>query len=353
MTQKSQKRLKKVFFPLGVFFLVYIIQALISIGAVGFYFIHNGSERINDIVTYTKNYSLTMGDAFADAAELSYRAGSYTTLKSLYQEKIRKNTIDEAFFALKNGKIMVHSSKETVKELKGNLANDEFSYNLDMIQQPLKEKKGSITFTDYNIIELRTPFKRRKRKLLQKYLYEPIESTGWLVTRAVFSKNKPVGTVSFIISKKRVFNYIKGHIETSRRYLTRALAGSGVCAFFISLFVFFRYRSIQKKTEKIVAARTGAQPAAGQKIRPVTPLPLPGEGTVAAEPAAAEDGFTIDLSAEPAETAESESISMDELVSLDGKTAATDISTKITAMKNRQVKDPIPAKEKESSHDLH
>lgn len=352
MTIDSRHTLKKVFFPLGVFFLVYIFEALIAVGTIGYYFQHTGKMRINDIVSYTRNYSLTMGEAFADVAELSLKSGDYSNLKTLYQEKIRENTIDEAFFILKDGKIIVHSSRDTAKELKGNLANDEFTYNLDMIQKPLFKKGKEISFSDYNIITKRSPFKRNERKLLGKYLYEPIETTGWLVTRAVNKKGKPAGTVSFLISKDRVFNFIQTHMKESRRYLLWSLTGSGAFALLISLFIFIRYRGIQKKTERIVTLREEAR----TKELPLRKVEIADTDTMQEEeeiPVGSDDDFTIDLTVQTGDSAESESITLNDLVKIDGATMEKDITTEVKALKNRQVKDPIQVNEKEAANDIH
>ncbi len=353
MTIQSKQTFKKVFFPVGVFFLVYIVEALISVGSIGYYFQHTGKLRINDIVSYTKNYSITMGEAFADVAELSLKTKDFSTLKRLYQEKIRENTIDEAFFILKNGKIIVHSSKKITDELRGNLANDEFTYNMDMIQQPLQEKTKETTFSDYNIISIRSPFKRNERKLLRKYLYQPIESNGWLVTRAVYLDKKPAGTVSFIISKNRVFNFIKSHMLESRRYLLWSLAGSGAFALLISIFIFIRYRGIQKKTERIlmsdISMKRDLDIIPSKHITPsnadITPYDkiIPGE----------DDIYTIDLSIQGDNSSDSESISMNDLVDIDGASMGNDIAAEVKILKNRQVKDPIPVNDKEASNDIH
>jgi len=348
MIIEARKKLKKVFYPLGIFFLVFIIEVIISTGSVGYYFLDTGKARINDIVSYTKNYSMTMGDAFADVAQLSLEKKDYGTVKNLFQQKIRENTIDEAFFVLNNGTIVVHSNRETSKELRGNLANDEFSYNLDMILMPARKQSRDVIFSDYNIIAKRSPFKRRERKLLEKYLYEDIDSNGWLVTRAVFHKKKAAGAVSFIISKDRVFSFIEKHIVQCRRYLELSLMGSGGFAFFLSLIVFIRYRWIQRKTARHVEARVEAmvfnrrEETESEKIEIIR--------TDAGQPVTGEEVVTIDLGLPPAGNEETVTIELDDLVSIDGSSG---LNPMLPAGQKREIKDPIPLSEKEATNDFH
>ncbi|PKL39763.1 MAG: hypothetical protein CVV44_05955 [Spirochaetae bacterium HGW-Spirochaetae-1] len=248
MTTEKKIKIRKKIFPLGMFLLIFIIQSFIVVSAMTLYFISTGKKRIADMEKYTRNYSMTLADAFADVAELSFRTRQYKTLQSLFREKIRGNTIDEAFFVLNNGSIVVHSNGEIEKELSGNIANDEFTYNLDMILAPSLKKSRETHFSDYNIISQRNPFPRDQRDLIEKYLYPDVRIMGWLIGRAVYSGNKPVGTVNFLISKKRIFDFIKVHIEETIMYLRYGLEGSLAMAFLLSLIILFRYRSIQKKT---------------------------------------------------------------------------------------------------------
>jgi|GEM_PF-618197 len=348
MTIEARKKLRKVFYPLGIFFLVFFIEVVISTGTVGYYFLDTGKARISDIVSYTKNYSMTMGDAFADVAQLSLEKKNYATVKKLFQQKIRENTIDEAFFVLNNGSIVVHSNRETIKELKGNLANDEFSYNLDMILMPAQKQSRDVVFSDYNIITTRNPFKRRKRELLGKYLYEDIDSNGWLVTRAVYHKNKAAGAVSFIISKDRIFSFIKNHYEQCRRYLKLSLMGSGAFAFFLSLIVFIRYRWIQRKTARHVEARVEAivfkdrQETESEAIEVIKPD--------TGQPGTSEEVVTIDLGLPPAGTEETVTIELDDLVSIEAGSGLTPMHP---ADQKREIKNPIPISEKEVPNDFH
>ena len=348
MTIEARKKLKKAFYPLGIFFLVFIIEVILSTGSIGYYFLDTGKARVSDILSYTKNYSMTMGEAFADVAQLSLEKKNYTTVKKLFHQKIRENTIDEAFFILNNGTIVVHSNRETSKELKGNLANDEFSYNLDMILMPAREKSHEVIFSDYNIIAQRNPFKRRERELLGTYLYEDIDSNGWLVTRAVYHKDKAAGAVSFIISKDRIFSFIKNHLAQCRYYLECALMGSVGFAFFISLVVFIRYRWIQRKTARHVEARVEAmvfnkqQETASEKIEIIQPD--------AGQPSPNEDIVTRDLGIPSAGPEETVTIELDDLVSIDGSSGLNPIHP---AGQKREIKDPIPLSGKEAPSDFH
>ena len=230
--------------------MLFIVESIIATGATVAYFIYSGKKRIGVIESYTRNYSITLAEAFAEVAGFSYRAGSYRDLKILFREKIQANTIDEAFFVLRDGSLIVHSSREIEKILRGNIANDEFAYNIDLILRPVFKKSRKIQFTHYNIMGKIVPFTRDERRLLKKYMYSDINTLGWLISRAVFVRGKPVGTVNFIISKDRIFDFLLAHIEESMRFLIYALCGAFVLSLVVSMVVLMRYRSIQEKTRQ-------------------------------------------------------------------------------------------------------
>ena len=253
MTDKTRPYKKKGF-PIGIFLLIFVTGSLISAGALTAYFLNTGKGRIADIEKYTKNYSVSMAEIFGDMAELSFRTRRYGELKKLFSREISEDTIDQAFFVLNNGRIIVHSNEEVIKELRGNISNDEFTYNTDMILAPSVQKSRDTVFTPYNVLGTKLPFPRRERRLIKKYLYEGVSEPGWLVTRSVFYKKKAVGTVNFIISKERIYRFISSHIDRTKKLLTIAIGASFATALLLSLIIFLRYRSIQKKTARLVAA---------------------------------------------------------------------------------------------------
>jgi hypothetical protein len=253
MTEKKKKTLKKIIFPVGIFLLIFLAETIIGITGVVTYFYFSGKKNIREIETYTVNYSKTMAEAFARVAEFSYISKKYTSLNSLFHEKIEENTIDEAFFVMDDGRLIVHSNTTTEKELMGNIAVDEMSYNLDMILRPVQAKSTELFLNNYNIVNKIIPFKRQERELLKKYVYRDIDSTGWLFTKGVFVKEKPVGSVNFIVSKERIYSYIHAAINQARRYSIIVIAASAILAFFISIVVFVRYRSIQKNALESMA----------------------------------------------------------------------------------------------------
>lgn len=246
MTEYKKIKLKRLIFPAGIFLLMFVSQSILGTAGVISYFYFSGKKSISDIESYTVNYSKTMAEAFARVAEFSYSSKNYSSLKTLFHEKIEQNTIDEAFFVLSDGKLIVHSSTTAEKQLRWNIATDEMAYNLDMILLPVHSKSRDLLLNNYNIVDKTVPFKRQERDLLKKYIYKDINSTGWLFTKSVFNKDKPVGTVNFIISKERVYASIQESINHARYYSLLIITISMALSFFIALIVLFRYRSIQK-----------------------------------------------------------------------------------------------------------
>jgi hypothetical protein len=237
---------KKKIYPVGIFLLQLIILLLLSAGISSLYFYFTVKKELAEIVKNTQNYSITLAEAFARVAELSYPSGKYHKLKSLFQDKIQADIIDEAFFVLSDGKIIVHSKKEIAKKLNGNIASDEFAYNMDLILLPLKKYSNEAQFIDYNIINNKIPFDKRERYLIREYIYNKIDITGWLTTRAVFVKNKPIGTMNFIIGKQRIYNSIFSLIEESAKLLLLLCIISFTVSLFVASIIYVRYRTISK-----------------------------------------------------------------------------------------------------------
>ncbi len=252
---------KKKIYPVGIFILQLIILLLLSATISSLYFYFTIKKELGEIVKNTKNYSITLAEAFGRVAELSYPSRKYHKLKSLFQDKIKADIIDEAFFVLSDGKIIVHSKKEIVKKLNGNIASDEFSYNRDLILLPLKKYSKEVQFIDYNIINNKIPFDKRERYLIKKYIYNKIDITGWLVTRAVFVKNKPIGTMNFIIDKQRIYNRIFSLIEESAKLLILLCIISFALSLFVASIIYVRYRTISK-----LATKTALTSEEGERI---------------------------------------------------------------------------------------
>jgi len=246
MTEHKKKKLKRLIFPLGIFLLMFIAQSVLGTAGVISYFFYSGKKNIAEIENYTINYSKTMAEAFARVAEFSYTTKQYTSLKTLFHEKIEENTIDEAFFVLSDGKLIVHSSTTAEKELMWNIASDEMAYNIDMILLPVQTKSSELLLNNYNIVNKTIPFPRQERDLLKKYVYKDLSSTGWIFTKGIFPKGKPAGTVNFIVSKDRIYASIQSSIDQAKYYTFLVVTVSIFLSFFISLIVLFRYRSIQK-----------------------------------------------------------------------------------------------------------
>ena len=250
MTDKNRKKMKKWIFPAGIFLLLFITETIIFTGASLSYLYFQGKKDIGQIEKYTVNYSSTLAEAFAGVAELSFRTKKYSALITLFHEKIEENTIDEAFFILADGRLIAHSNTTIEKGLAGNIANDEMSYNIDLLLRPVTLNSSELFLSPYNIINKEIPFSRAEREYIQKYYYRDINSSGWLFTRGVFVKGKPVGTVNFIISKDRIFNSVKDQIKKVKLAVIAVPVISFVISLLISLIVMFRYRSIQKISEK-------------------------------------------------------------------------------------------------------
>ncbi|MCU0847597.1 MAG: hypothetical protein MUD12_06885 [Spirochaetes bacterium] len=291
----GRKPVKGKGFPAGIFFFLFFTEVLLSVAGTAVYFYYGGRSGISEIERYTRSYSVTMAEAFARVAEMGYRNRKHARLSALFHEKIGENVIDEAFFVLKDGKLVAHYSTDVEKKMKGSLANDEFAYNLDLILQPARKGSSETQFTDYNYMSLQVPFREPVRKALKDYFYKGIESTGWLASRAVFIDKKPVGTVSLIIGKKRVYEFIWRRIRISGAAMTVSVSAAFIISLVISLVVFVRTRSAQK------SALLCGSPEDFYPVEPSDIIPFNGPET--AQGHGAQDAITIELTTDAGRSA--------------------------------------------------
>jgi hypothetical protein len=163
---------------------------------------------------------------------------------------------------------MAHSSAEGEKAVAGNIAGDEFTYNRDQIFLPLAGKTNEVHFLEYNIVARTAPFDRRQREFIKRILYPAIGSTGWLATRAVCYRGKPVGTINFIISKDEIYSVITKTAADTRRLLTLLLLGSLFVSLIVSVMVFLRIRRVSVPAPAGADFGTGADAAHSRRVAP-------------------------------------------------------------------------------------
>jgi len=249
---ETNNKKNKYIFPMSVFFLLLLIEIIVISSGISFYFYITGKKNVNDIEKYTLSYSKTLAESFSRISDSCYKNRNFNPLRDLFHKKIESDTIDEAFFVLKNGKLVVHSNTKTKRKLKGNIANDEMSYNIDMILAPLNKRNRQLTFSNYNIIGETIPFNRKQKELIGKYVYKNINSNGWIFTKATFSGKHPIGTVNFIISKKRIHDSILYHYTKAKSNIAIGLFVSFFISLVVSVYVMFRYKnkSIQTYARK-------------------------------------------------------------------------------------------------------
>jgi hypothetical protein len=238
--------IRKKGFPAGMFLLLFALLLVVAGGAVMVYFLHAGRGEIGTIEAYTKDYSVKLVNTYAGAAELGYRKGGGDRLTGIFGDPQKKETYEEAFFVLNDGTLVAHSFGDTLKELRGNMYNDEIAYNADLILKAARQRSAGVNFSDYNIVTLRIPFNRMEREMLKQYLYAGIDTSGWLVSKAVYIKGEPVGTVNLIVGKDRIFQAIRSRWGESLRLLLVSAGAAFMLSFIMALVLFMRYRAIQQ-----------------------------------------------------------------------------------------------------------
>jgi hypothetical protein len=183
-----------------------------SSGAI-FYKYRQLTSDINEFTTQVKNVSKTLIATYADAAERAYVTRSNGQLLSLIQESKNLKGIHEVFFVLDNGSIIANSDTEKANQLKGNIANDEFYYNIDMIFYPHAKQSRELFVFDYFVPDVPLPFNTIIRKYIQQFIYKDINTNSWLITKAVYHKDKSIGTVNCIIVKTPIYDMMKSYYK--------------------------------------------------------------------------------------------------------------------------------------------
>lgn len=277
MTSKN----KKIIFPAGIFLTLFIIESVLGTLAISASSFISLKKNIPRDEEYIFSNSKTLAEALANLAEFSFKTKNYDSLKTIFHEKIQQNSIDEAMFVLADGKLIVHSNTSVEKGLQGNIANDEITYNIDLILEPVTKKSRELFSSDYNIIESKIPFTKKEKELIARYLYPNITSSGWLFTRGVFVNGKPVGSVCFIVSKIRIYNTIRDTMFQAVKIWYVAMAASFIISLVVSIIILFRYRSIQKRSMVAVQPAPVSAPGpeiASREIPEITPPESATEG---------------------------------------------------------------------------
>lgn len=204
---------KQVQFPYAFVIVLFLIIAILGSSGALFYKYRQLVSQIDEFTIQAKNVSKTLITTYADAAELAYATRSTDQLLSLIQESKNIKGIKEVFFVLDNGTIIAHSDTEKAKELKGNIANDEFYYNIDMILYPHTKQSRELFIFDYFVPDLPLPFTTIIRKYIQQFLYKDINTNSWLVTKAVYAKSKSIGTINCIIVKTPIYDMMNSYYK--------------------------------------------------------------------------------------------------------------------------------------------
>ncbi|MDA3899771.1 MAG: hypothetical protein PF637_04550 [Spirochaetes bacterium] len=118
-----------------------------------------------------------------------------------------------SFIVLKNGTLIGHSSKTESERLSGNIAADEFAYNLDLILHPLKINLNSTFQSDYYIVDYKPPFSDNELRKLKHYTTHDIDKNGTLLSRRFQSSDRGEGVISIISTKKGVYTHIKEQLR--------------------------------------------------------------------------------------------------------------------------------------------
>lgn len=235
---------KTIIFPFGIFLLC---AALFSGGGAAgtvWYFYVASKKEIAETERFTQGSLVPVLDACVQMAEIDGGKESSRRLNALFRDYRLGSIVAKAFFVRENGVIVSHSDQNEVKALKGNIAADEFTYNIDQIFRPMRKNLREPYFDDYFLMEKKVPFDRRTMAFLKKHLYSGVDRNGWILSRQVVYKGKPTGVIAFFSDKETIYERIAYNMKECLFWMKMsAFAGIGL-AFIFSMIVFVRYQMI-------------------------------------------------------------------------------------------------------------
>ena len=275
---------KRILFPFGIFFLlVLLFCGGAAVSSAGYFYVSSRSA-ISEFEHSIQSDLVPVLDACVQMGELDGGKGSGIRMSALFKDYHAGELLYKAFFVKEDGTIIAHSDQNESLQLKGNIATDEFSYNLDLIFTPLKKNMKDPFFSDYFLIEKKVPFDKEKIRYLKKYFYENIDRNGWILCRQVTLKGKPFGVVAFLVAKDPIYTVITNEFEDAVFHAEIGIASGFGLAFILSLIIFARYRMIYKKALRV---QKGSEEFSETKI--------PSDGTClhAGENSVASEGSTV------------------------------------------------------------
>lgn len=244
---------KQVQFPYVFVIIMFLLLAIMASPAAMFYKYRQLASDIDDFTVQVKNISKTLITTYAESAELAYATRSHAQLLSLIQESKNIKGIKEVFFVLDNGTIIAHSDKEKEHQLKGNIANDEFYYNIDMILYPHAKQSRELFIFDYFVPDLPLPFNTIVRKYIQQFLYKDINTNSWLVTKAVYYKGKSIGTINCIIVKTPVYDMMASYYKEMLYMLIMICGAALLLSLCTGIILFIKQNKLLRQVKEFSA----------------------------------------------------------------------------------------------------
>ncbi|MGQ9844069.1 MAG: hypothetical protein ACUVRK_10950 [Spirochaetota bacterium] len=247
------QKAKPLQFPFVFAIILFLLLAIMASSAAILYKYRQLATDVDEFTIQVKNISKTLITTYAEAAELAYATRSTGQLLSLIQGSKNVKGIKEVFFVLDNGTIIAHSDKEKANELKGNIANDEFYYNIDMILYPHTKQSMELFIFDYFVPDVPLPFTTLIRRYIQQFLYKDINTNSWLVTKAVYSKGKSLGTINCIIIKTPIYDMIKSYHKELVYMLMIICAAALVFSLFMGIILFIKQKRLLREVKALNA----------------------------------------------------------------------------------------------------
>ncbi|HNV46859.1 MAG TPA: hypothetical protein PLE73_04310 [Spirochaetota bacterium] len=316
-------------FPIGMLLFMLALLLGLSAAVAGGYGYLTARARIAETEAATLRLAGVVADAAAGIAELSVATGDLARLRALFAEKAADGTVREAFYARRDGTILLHTNDALANTTIGAAPGGGPSYPADRILEPIASGKRAAAIIEYDISGAALPaipYARHLLPLVKRHLYPGIDRSGWLMVRPVVIKATPVGATVLVIGRDRVHGEFTRTVGETLRLAALLAAASCLIALCTTVVFYLRLRALAAR----VSAAPGPAPAATIPLAKQDPLER--EIPLRDMP---EDGFEVrEIAGEPGEHAP------------EGAPAGPRPETQAPVDVRRPIKNAIPVKRK-------
>ncbi len=153
-----------------------------------------------------------------------------------------------AFIVRTDGTIVTHSDPQEAVRLNGNIATDEFSYNLEEIYYPITRESAGAVRRDYHILQQKIPFDDAILETLRSRVDSRIDRNGILYTKRIKLKSGAFFIASVILSRSDIYAHIGSSLDNLTRLKIFIILSCFSLSAVVAIFLFITIRRGENNT---------------------------------------------------------------------------------------------------------